>query len=94
MLKAGETATCRYLVMRYVDGTPIDAYVRSQPLKRAECVRLFRRICAGVALAHQNHIVHRDLKPGNILIRRNSDPCILDFGLAFETSASLEFCTF
>lgn len=71
-----------FLVMEYVDGVPIDRYVRERALDARATVRLFGRICEAVAYAHQNLIVHRDLKPANILVRADGEPKLLDFGIA------------
>src|SRR5205085_5150926 len=43
---------------------------------------LFLKICAAVEAAHSNSIVHRDLKPTNILVNREGEPKLLDFGIA------------
>ena len=49
---------------------------------------VFIPLSDGLAHAHENHITHRDLKPGNIMIREDGVPKILDFGLARITSPS------
>ncbi len=81
-----------YLVMDYVDGTPIDRYCREQSLDLDERLALFARVCAAVAYAHENLVVHRDIKPGNILVTEDGTPKLLDFGIAKllrpETEAS------
>jgi tetratricopeptide (TPR) repeat protein len=77
-----------YLVMEYVDGQPITAYTDTERLSIADRVRLFVRVCAGVQHAHHHFIVHRDLKPGNILVTRDGQPKLLDFGIAKLTDAA------
>ena len=69
-----------YLVMEYVEGTPIDAWARGVDLR--ERLRLFRQVCEAVQFAHQNLVVHCDLKPANILVTREGAPKLLDFGIA------------
>lgn len=71
-----------YLVMEYVEGTPINRFVAENNLPVAETVDLFRSVCHAVSFAHQNLIVHRDLKPDNILITSDGTPKLLDFGIA------------
>ena len=71
-----------YLVMEYVEGQPIDQYAEERGLTIPERLRLFRTVCAAVQYAHQNLVVHRDLKPSNILVTREGDPKLLDFGIA------------
>jgi eukaryotic-like serine/threonine-protein kinase len=46
-----------------------------------QVLRLMRRICAPLAFLHQSGIVHRDLKPGNVFIRADGTPVLVDFGL-------------
>jgi eukaryotic-like serine/threonine-protein kinase len=71
-----------YLVMEYVEGTPIDAYCDSHTLSVTERLALFRAVCSAVQYAHQNLVIHRDLKPGNILVNADGVPKLLDFGIA------------
>jgi eukaryotic-like serine/threonine-protein kinase len=71
-----------YLVMEYVEGTPITRFVRENNLSVVETIDLFRSVCRAVSFAHQNLIVHRDLKPENILITADGTPKLLDFGIA------------
>ena len=71
-----------YLVMEYVEGTPITDYCEERALPVRDRLELFRSVCAAVQYAHQNLIVHRDLKPGNILVTADGIPKLLDFGIA------------
>jgi tetratricopeptide (TPR) repeat protein/predicted Ser/Thr protein kinase len=84
LYESGVTADGRhYLVMEFVHGATLDAYVRSRPDRPlGELLELFRRIAAAVSTAHQRGVIHRDLKPGNILVDAEGEPRILDFGLA------------
>jgi serine/threonine protein kinase len=81
VIDAGHTEDARpYLVMEYVDGQPIDVYAASIDLR--DRLRLFLRVCDGVAHAHHHLIIHRDLKPSNILVDASGQPKLLDFGIA------------
>ncbi len=71
-----------YLVMDYVDGTPIDTHCESQGLTIRERLRLILEVCAAVAHAHRYLVIHRDLKPANILVTTEGKPKLLDFGIA------------
>jgi eukaryotic-like serine/threonine-protein kinase len=71
-----------YVVMEFVNGTPIDEYCASSRLTVRQRLELFRAVCAAVQYAHQNLIVHRDLKPANILVTAAGQPKLLDFGIA------------
>ncbi len=52
-------------------------------------LRLFQRICQGMAYAHAKGVVHRDLKPGNIFIGEYGEVQIMDWGLAKTVKSSL-----
>ena len=71
-----------YLVMEYIDGTPLTEYCDENKLTIKERLELFRTVCSAVQYAHQNLIVHRDIKPGNILVTKDGNPKLLDFGIA------------
>ena len=71
-----------YLVMEYVEGTPIDRYCEASKLSITDRLHLFRAVCSAVHYAHQNLVVHRDIKAGNILVTADGVPKLLDFGIA------------
>jgi len=71
-----------YLVMEFEEGAQITDFFRERDLPIQERMRIFQRVCVGVAYAHQKRVVHRDLKPGNILVDELGYPKLLDFGIA------------
>ena len=71
-----------YLVMEYVTGMPITEHCTHQALHVEQRLRLFLKVCNAVAYAHRNLVVHRDIKPANIMVNRQNEPMIMDFGLA------------
>jgi len=71
-----------FLVMDYIEGTPIDEYCLAHNLDLQAKLRLFITVCGAVQFAHQNMVVHRDLKPDNVLVSKDGVPHLLDFGTA------------
>lgn len=83
VLDAGELPDGRpYMVMNRIDGVSLDRYLRQQSLDYLQIARLFRDIALAVQHAHDRDVVHRDLKPTNIMVRRDGQPVVIDFGLA------------
>jgi serine/threonine-protein kinase len=82
LLDAGETADhVPYLAMEYVQGAPLHVFCAERNLDLRGRLRLFAQLCHAVQHAHQRLIVHRDIKPGNILVREDGTPVLLDFGI-------------
>jgi tetratricopeptide (TPR) repeat protein/tRNA A-37 threonylcarbamoyl transferase component Bud32 len=71
-----------FLVMEYVEGVRIDKFCDENRLSMGERLEMFRRVCGAVHYAHQRLIIHRDIKPANILITKEGEPKLLDFGIA------------
>lgn len=71
-----------YFIMEYIDGIPITEYCIKNKLPLKRRIGLFKRVLKAVQHAHENLIVHRDLKPDNILVTKDEDIKILDFGIS------------
>jgi eukaryotic-like serine/threonine-protein kinase len=83
LIDAGVTPAGQpYLVLEHVDGDQIDRYCDQHQLDLPTRIRLFLQVLDAVAAAHANLIVHRDLKPSNVLVRKDGDVKLLDFGIA------------
>jgi len=71
-----------YYAMELIEGMPLDRYVRAVSLGRAKILALMRVVCEAVHYAHLRGVIHRDLKPSNIMVGRDGQPKVVDFGLA------------
>jgi serine/threonine protein kinase len=83
LLDAGVTENGQpFLVLEHVEGEPIDEYCDRRALGIEARIRLFLDVLGAVAQAHANLIVHRDIKPSNVLVSRDGQVKLLDFGIA------------
>jgi len=83
LIDAGVTAEGRpFLAMEYVDGARLDAWCEAHALALRARIELFLKVCAAVDHAHRHLVIHRDIKPANILVDREGEPKLLDFGIA------------
>lgn len=83
MLDGGSTEDgLPYFVMEHVEGDEIRKYANANNLGLEERLELFRTVCSAVSSAHQKLVIHRDIKPTNILVTKDGEPKLLDFGIA------------
>ncbi len=79
----GEIDGQLFLSMEYVDGEDLGVLLRRiGRLPEAKALEISRKLCAGLAAAHEKRVLHRDLKPGNIMLDSHGQVLITDFGLA------------
>src|SRR5207302_9046426 len=72
-----------YLSMEYVDGEDLGSLLRRiGRLPEVKALEIARKLCAGLAAAHDRGVLHRDLKPSNIMLHGRGNVLITDFGLA------------
>lgn len=71
-----------YIVMRLVEGGSLDERIRHNPLALPLASKLAMQIGSALNFAHDNGIIHRDLKPNNVLMDKNDNAYLTDFGLA------------
>ena len=72
-----------YIVLEYVDGMSLDKLLRKQKVLSPQlAMYIFREACKALSFAHEKGVVHRDIKPGNILISKDGEIKLADFGIA------------
>lgn len=72
-----------FITMAYIDGQPLSYLLRDgQHFEPRESAVLVLKVARALSKAHEHGIVHRDVKPGNVMIDRDNEPVIMDFGLA------------
>ena len=76
-----------YMIMEYIDGQNFSQYIAKKPghmLSVEEAVDLLEKVCKIIKFLHKQKppVIHRDIKPGNIMINKEGDIVLVDFGLA------------
>ena len=89
--EVGERNGQCYFSMQFVEGGQLDEVVTREPMPIRRAVELIVKVAGTVHYAHEHGILHRDIKPGNILVDKNGEPHLTDFGLArlLDTQSSV-----
>ncbi|MEV0585812.1 serine/threonine protein kinase [Nonomuraea sp. NPDC050310] len=78
-----------YLVMKFVDGEPLDRLLaRLGRIAPEPAMELIAQAASALQAVHDRGIVHRDVKPGNLLVQRDGTLVLTDFGIARQEVAS------
>jgi serine/threonine-protein kinase len=82
VIDKGDVGGRCYFVMEYIDGASLRQVIDSEsiPLKRK--LEMIVEVCKALDYAHKNGVIHRDIKPTNILIDRQGNARVADFGIA------------
>jgi eukaryotic-like serine/threonine-protein kinase len=84
--EVGEDEGRTFLSMELVDGGALSTRLRAGRLPERDAAALVAKIARAVHHAHERGILHRDIKPGNILLDKEGEPRVTDFGLARLTA--------
>jgi eukaryotic-like serine/threonine-protein kinase len=82
VIDKGKAGGRYYFVMEFVDGTSLREVIDSPRINLATKLDMLVQVCKGLEYAHKNGVIHRDIKPTNILIDRNGNAKVADFGIA------------
>lgn len=76
-----------YLVMRYERGRTLQEHIhkKSGPIREDWLRNTFVQLLNGLREVHSNKLLHLDIKPGNIYVRNDGNPVLIDFGAARQT---------
>ena len=85
----GDINGIKYITMSYIDGVDLATQIKRNGAQSvADVLRLARDVVPGLISAHGVGVVHRDLKPANIMLQRDGEALIMDFGIALSTGAA------
>ena len=88
MYHLGKHDQNHYITMEFVDGEDLKGSIRRVgPVGTGKAIVIAKQVCEGLAEAHRVGVVHRDLKPNNIMIDREGNAKIMDFGIARSIKA-------
>jgi len=89
MFDLGEEGETLFISMEYVRGEDLRSLIRrTEKLTFGKAVLIARQVAEGLGEAHKLDVVHRDLKPGNIMIDKEGNAKIMDFGIARSLRAA------
>ncbi|MGA2587479.1 MAG: protein kinase [Candidatus Aminicenantales bacterium] len=87
MFDLGRAEGTTFITMEFVPGEDLKSFIhRSKHLSIGTAISIAKQVCEGLEEAHRLGVVHRDLKPGNIMIDKDGDAKIMDFGIARSLS--------
>ena len=88
MYDLGEEKGTRYITMEYVPGQDLRGLIKQTgQLAVGTTINIAKQVCEGLSEAHKLGVVHRDLKPQNIMIDKEGNARIMDFGIARSLKA-------
>ena len=88
MYELMEDGGTHFITMEYVSGQDLKGLIRQTgQLTAGKAISIAKQVCEGLAEAQRLGIIHRDLKPGNVMIDREGNAKIMDFGIARSISA-------
>ncbi|MGH2677744.1 MAG: Stk1 family PASTA domain-containing Ser/Thr kinase [Actinomycetota bacterium] len=79
----GDQGDVHYIVMEYVEGRTLRDVIRQEgPILPERASEIAQTVARALAAAHEAGLVHRDIKPGNIMLTRDGEVKVMDFGIA------------
>ncbi|MGD0093547.1 MAG: serine/threonine-protein kinase, partial [Planctomycetota bacterium] len=78
----GTVGDLDYFTMDYIEGGTLSQWVREKKPALAKRVAMLVKVASAIQHAHEQNVIHRDLKPANVMVDKQGEPHVMDFGLA------------
>ncbi|MHC5080579.1 MAG: protein kinase domain-containing protein, partial [Planctomycetota bacterium] len=83
----GREGRLHYFAMHFVEGKPLDKMIDDGEIAPKRAAVMAKKLADALHHAHENGVLHRDVKPGNIIVTKEGEPQLTDFGLAKDVEA-------
>ncbi|CAD8108920.1 unnamed protein product [Paramecium sonneborni] len=89
--KTFESKRRLYFILSFIDGKTLQEYIDDFNIRFSEneCIALIRQLVNVLSYLHSNRIIHRDIKPDNIIVDKNLNLTLIDFGLSYMTTQQI-----
>jgi len=77
-----EANNTAYMVMEFLDGMPMNDFLKHNAMDTDQCITVMQDICAALKAVHKEKLIHRDISPDNIYLCANHTVTLYDFGAA------------
>ncbi|OUR67416.1 serine/threonine protein kinase [Bermanella sp. 47_1433_sub80_T6] len=89
VVETNKRKTCLYYLTEYIDGLTLEQWIKENPKPAIQdVVYLVQQMVKGLTSLHRRETLHQDIKPGNIMIDKNGEVKIIDFGSCHIKSIS------
>jgi len=84
VIEANKTKSCLYYLTEFIDGITLEQWIRENPRPGVgNVIYLVEQLVKGLRALHRRETLHQDIKPGNIMIDKNGELKLIDFGSCF-----------
>ncbi|CAD8188343.1 unnamed protein product [Paramecium pentaurelia] len=89
--KTFESKRRLYFILSFIEGNTLQQFIDDNNIRfsEQECITLIRQLVDVLSYLHSNRIIHRDIKPDNIIVDKNLNLTLIDFGLSYMTTQQI-----